>query len=330
MFILRNEKKLIIGCFSLCCLLSLAACAFIPQERIYNDFIIVRAKAGDNLSSLASVYLNDPAKDWLIADFNDIETLTPGQELVIPLCPFGRGGLRPDGCQAVPILTYYRFSKDKTDELTVSQAAFEEQMKFLKENGYRVITLDQLLDFLDFKSQIPEKSVVITFDDGWRSLFDFAYPILKDYGIPATLFVYTDFIGGKKALSWKQIRILAENGFDIQCKTKTHRNMAKLQKGESFEEYFRALDGEVSQSKKLIKKKLGKECKCMAYPYGATNNLVVALLRKHGYRAAFTLNRGSNPFFTNNFEINRSVIYGEFDIEQFKKNLLVFNKIELR
>lgn len=330
MFILKNETKLIIACFSLFCLLSLTACAFIPQERIYNDFIIVRAKAGDNLSSLASVYLNDPAKDWLIADFNDIETLTPGQELVIPLSPFGRGGLKPGGCQAVPILTYYRFSKNKTAELTVSQAAFGEQMEFLKENGYRVITLDQLLDFLDFKCQISEKSVVITFDDGWRSLYDFAFPILKDYDFPATLFVYTDFIGGKNALSWEQISILAENGFDIQCKTKTHRNMAKLKKGESFEEYFRALEREISQSKELIEKKLRKECKYMAYPYGSTNNLVVALLRKHGYRAAFTVTRGSNPFFVNNYMINRSVIYGEFDIEQFKKNLSVFNKIELR
>jgi len=238
MFVLRNKAKLTIGYFSLFYLFSLTACAIIFQERVYDDFIIVRVRSGDNLSILAAKYLNDPTKDWLIADFNDIKTITPGQELIIPLSPFECGGLKPDGYQAVPILTYYRFSKNKTGELTVAQAAFEEQMRFLKENGYRVITLDQLLDFLDFKCQLPEKSVVITFDDGWRSLYDFAFPILKDYGFPATLFIYTDFMGGRKALSWEQISILSKNGFDIQCKTKTHRNMAKLKKGESFKEYL--------------------------------------------------------------------------------------------
>ena len=67
----------------------------------------------------------------------------------------------------------------------------------------------------------------------------------------------------------------------------------------------------------------------MAYPYGATNSLVISLLKNHGYRAAFTVKRESNPFFVNNFMINRSVIHGEFDMDQFKKNLSVFKEINL-
>jgi peptidoglycan/xylan/chitin deacetylase (PgdA/CDA1 family) len=330
MSILGNKLRLTWWCLPLFYFFALTACATVPQERFYDGFIIVKVKAADKLSSLSARYLNDPAKEWIIADFNGIETLTPGQEVIIPLKPYEWGGIKANGYKTVPILTYYGFSEDKTGELRVLKTAFEEQMRFLKENGYCVITLDKLVDFLNFNDQIPDKSVVITFDDGWRSFYDFAFPVLKDYGFPATLFVYPDFIGNKEALSWGQITELAENGIDIQCKIQTPRHMAKLGKKGSFKAYFEALEREVFQSKGLIEQKLNRECKYVAYPQGATSNLVTAMLKKSGYHAAFTTKQGSNPFFVNDYMINRSVISGEFDIDQFKNNLAVFSDIELK
>jgi len=324
-----NRRKTVFGKLLPLYLLLLTACAP-SQARIYDDFIIVKATARDTLSSLAHKYLNDPTKDWLISEFNDIKTLDTGQELIIPLRLFDKGGLTVNGYQTVPVLAYHGFSKDSPGKMTVSEAAFKAQMKYLRENGYHVISLGQLLDFLDFKEQIPEKSVVITIDNGWSSFSDIAFPILKKYGFPATLFVYTDFIGTSKALSWKQINNLSKNGFDIQCKTKTHRNLTKRKKKESFKEYFKSLEMEISYPKKLIKQKLNKECSYFAYPYGKTNNLVIAILKKQGYRAAFTVKRACNPFFVYKYRIHRSVIYGDYDIERFKKNLSVFNKIKLK
>ena len=300
------------------------------QARIYNDFILVKAIEEDTLSSLAGEYLNDPTKDWLIVEFNDHKTITSGQKLIIPLKHFYKGGIKSTGYQTVPVLLYQGFSKDKAGRMIVAEADFKAQMKYLKENGYHVIMLEQLLDFIDFKEQIPEKSVVITIDDGWRSFYDIAYPVLKKHGFPATLFVYTDFIGGRKAMSWEQIKEISENGFDIQCKTRTHRSLTKLKEKESFKEYFESIEKEISYPKKLIKQKLGKDCSCLAYPYGATNNLVIAILIKHGYRAAFIVKPGSNPFFVDNFRIQRSEIYGKYDIERFKKMLSVFQKMELK
>ena len=87
---------------------------------------------------------------------------------------------------------------------------------------------------------------------------------------------------------------------------------------------------EISYPKKLIKRKLNKECSYLAYPYGKTNNLVIAILKKHGYRAAFTVKRESNPFFVDRFRIYRSAIYGNYDLEKFKKNLSVLHKTELK
>jgi len=327
---LSNTIKRTILYLPLFFFLSLIACATVPRERIFDDFIILKTEADDSLSSLAARYLGTHEKDWVIAEFNNIDTIRPGQELIIPLRPFEWGGLKANGYKTVPILTYFRFSKNQTSELTVSETAFRDQMKYLKENGYRVITLGNLLDFLDFKAQIPKKSVLITFDDGWGSLYDIAFPILRDYGFSATLFVYTDFIGGRKALSWEQINELAKNGFDIQCKTKTHRDLVKLNEGESFREYFKAVRNEISLSKQIIEQKLNKKCKYMAYPYGETNDLVIALVKREGYRAAFTAKRGSNPFFVDNYMINRSVIHGGFNIKQFKDNLDVFSTIRLK
>ena len=332
-----NIRKIISGTVFLLSLLLLAASITsaqsnqkISQIGLNDDFIIVTATVKDTLSSLAAEYLNDPSKGWLIAEFNHIKALSPGRELIIPLFSFNKGGLKSKGYQTVPILSYYRISKNKPSKTAITQDDFKAQMKYLKDNGYHVITLDQLLGFLDYREQIPEKSVVITFDDGWISIYDIAVPILKEYGFPATIFIYTDFVGGGKAMSWKHIKALSQAGFDIQCQTKTHRNLTVLKNKESFKQYFNALEMEISYPKKLIKEKLNKECNCLAYPYGETNNLIIAILKKHGYRAAFTVDNKSNPFFVDKYKISRSAIYGKYDIKKFKNKLSVFQNMKLK
>jgi len=327
------KKTVLINILPLFFLL-LAACGSIfhntHQAHVSDDFVIVKTTSKDTFSSLAAYYLKDPDKGWRIAEFNRMTTLIPGQELIIPLSPFNKGGLKAEGYQTVPILAYHNFSKKRSDKTAVGQDDFEAQMKYLKQNGYHVVSIDQLFDFIDYKEQLPEKSIVITFDDAWRSIFDVALPILIKYGFTSTFFIYTDFIGGGKAMTWKQIETLSKIGFDIQCQTKTHRNLAVPNKNESFKEYFESIEMEISYPKKLLKKKLNIDCKFLAYPYGETNNLVIALLKKHGYRAAFTVDRKPNPFFIDKYRIHRSVIYGSYDMDKFKDNLSVFQKNELK
>jgi peptidoglycan/xylan/chitin deacetylase (PgdA/CDA1 family) len=298
------------------------------HAQVYDDFVLVKTTAGVTLSSLSARYLKNPDKGWLIGEFNRITRVRPGQHLVIPLSPFNRGGLKADGYQTVPILVYHNFSTTRSEKMTLAKDDFDAQMKYLKQNHYHAISLDQLMDFIDYKAPLPGKSIVITFDDAWRSAYDIALPILKKYGFTATFFIYTDFIGGGKALAWKNIKELSEMGFDIQCQTKTHRNLSILQKNESFKEYFQSLETEITYPQKLLKKMLNKECRYLAYPYGETNNLVIAMLKKHGYRGAFTLGREPNPFFIDKYKINRSVIYGDDDIKQFKNYVSVFQKID--
>jgi len=297
------------------------------EPRVSPNFVAITAQEGDTFSSLAARYLNDSLKDWWISDFNNLSALNPGQALIIPLKPYGRGGLTATGYQTVPVLSYHTFALTGADKMTVTQAAFEEQMKLLKEKGYRVISLNQFADFLEFKKPIPKKSVVITIDDGWRSAYEIAFPILKKYGYPATLFVYTDLIvGNKKTLSWDLIQEMANQGLDIQGHMKSHRNLTVMEKKESFKEYFEAIDRELTLSGSIIRNKVNREVKYLAYPYGETNHLAIELIKKHGYQGAFTVTRGGNSFFVHPYRINRSMIYGTLDLNQFEKNLTVFSE----
>ena len=316
--------------FLILCLFALAGCSTVPRERVFDDFIVVKTEPGDSLSSLAGRYLNDPEKDWQIAEFNNTTALSPGQELIIPSHPFKRGGLKTNGYQTVPVLAYYRFAKGRTSKSIVAEEAFKDHMQFLKENGYHAITLEQLMGFLEFRDQIPEKSVVITFDDGWRSFYDIALPVLKEYNFPATLFVRPGFIGKSNAMSWDQLKALAETGFDIQCKINTRLRAAEIGNVDAFKDYFNALQHELIQSKKTLKEKLNRSCRYLAYPYGEGNSVVVALAKKEGFRAAFIESSSRNPFFVDKFLINRCAIDGRYHMAQYKKSLSVFYESELK
>ena len=296
--------------------------------RGFHDFIVAIVRPGDSYSSLAAKYLGDRSMDWFLSEFNGNTLPAPGQDVLIPLASYAPGGLWPTGYQTVPVLTYHKLSRNGIpDAMTVREADFEAQMRFLRENGYRVLPLDDLFEFLRFRRQIPARSVVITFDDGWRSVYDIAWPILKKYGYPATLFVYTDLIvGSRETLSWDQVRELSRNGFDIEGHSKTHRYLGRRERKESFRDYFESVRKEIVESARIILKHTGREVKYLAYPYGDTNSLVAAMTRREGYRLAFTVERESVPFFSNDYRVSREMIYGTFTLKDFENNLTTFHK----
>ena len=129
-------------------------------------------------------------------------------------------------------------------------------MRYLKREGYHVITLKQFLDFAALRQQLPRKTVVLTFDDGWKSFKEYAYPILKELGFPATLFIYTDFIGARIALSWAELKELAQEGYDIQAHSKSHDDMRK-KPTESEEDYNRRMQAELVQPLSVFQQRVG-------------------------------------------------------------------------
>lgn len=325
-----ERQRPISGRIACCCLavffVFLTGCVTMQTD----DFVVARIGIGDSAKSLAARYLGDPALARVIEEFNGDKGLSLGQQIVIPL-NYAGGGVRANGYQIVPVLAYHGFSRKKsTKKMVVSEHDFSEQMRFLKENGYTVVGLDRLYDFIELKIPLPRKSVVITIDDGWCSLYEIAFPILKKYKYPATLFLYTDLVQNRNCLNWNQLRQMVDQGLDVQCHTKSHRNLSEMAKDETFRQYFATVRDEIEGAEQLILQELGIKCRYAAYPYGAQNELIVSYLKKRGYRGAVTVERGGNPFFANPFLVQRSVIYGNYGIRQFAANLAVFKERNLQ
>src|SRR5262249_12815715 len=195
-----------------------------------------------------------------------------------------------------------------------------EEMRYLKAHGYRVVSLKEFVEFASLRRQLPHKSVVLTFDDGWKPFREFAYPILKELGFTATLFIYTDFVGARSALTWDEIRQLEQDGFEIEAHSKTHNDLRRRQ-GESEAEHAQRMQAELAQPLTLLQRHLGRTSQILAYPYGAQDDDVLKRVKEYGYVAAFTVRRQGDPSFVPLLTIHRSQIYSDMSLEEFAKNL---------
>jgi peptidoglycan/xylan/chitin deacetylase (PgdA/CDA1 family) len=266
-------------------------------------------KKGDRLTDLARHFYGDPEKVWMIVEANEMVTLEPGQVLVIPLLTSNPGGLSADGYQVISIITYHHFSEKCTNALCMPVEEFARQMAMLAEEGYRTVSMKEVLKFVNYQEPLPRKTVAITIDDGYRSVYELAYPILKRYNFKATLFIYTDFIDDSpNALSWEQLRELTEAGFEVESHTITHADLTLKRKEESQAEYLKRIRGELRVPRELIRKHLGQEAVWLAYPYGRWNKLVISLAIEEGYQGGVTVTRGVTPFFVDPFKVGRNQV----------------------
>lgn len=325
-----NSRHTVILVLMIACFL-VSSCARIPKEqRLDNGTTVIISGESDSLASLAAAHLAGPEDAWIIAGFNQASQPIPGQPIAIPGPPFRAGGIYSDGYQIVPVLAYERFSRKKKGKWVVTETDFEAQLQFLQEQAYQPISLEALDGFLRFEQQIPEKAVLITIDDGWRSAYDIAFPLLKKYGFPAAVFVYTDFVGAKSAVTWDQLKTMAASGIDVQCKALTKDNLALRKPGEILPNYLNRLAHELSASRHRIQETLGRPCHYLAYPYGNTNALLEAIARKEGFTTAFTLEPGDNSFFVNRFRVHRVTVSGLDNLPAFQQKISVFRKKDLR
>jgi peptidoglycan/xylan/chitin deacetylase (PgdA/CDA1 family) len=296
-----------------------------------NDrFVLYSPAPEDTLASVARRFLGSEKRQWEIADFNAVSRAEPGKVLAIPLRPTNPQGILPEGYQTVPILCYHRVGP-RTSRMVIAPDTFAAQLDYLARNDYRVIRLSDLMDFLEGKGQLPKRAVVITFDDGHISAYEHAYPLLKKYGFPATMFLYTDFVGAKEALNWTQMREMARSGLiDFQPHSKTHSNLVVRLPGETDQHYRERLDVEIRVPRDLIQRNLSTKVTDYAYPYGDANELVLERLAHADYRLGLTVNPGGNAFFANPLMLRRTMIFGEHGMDAFKAALQVFKEVNLR
>jgi len=289
-----------------------------------DDFVIVRLAAGESAATLAQRHLGDAARAFWILEANGGVPPAAGDVVVVPLRPPNPLGVEPGGYQAIPILCYHRFGS-RASPLTVTPAAFEAQMDYLARNGYTVVPVARLAGFLSGREPLPRKTVAISIDDGYRSTFDIAFPVLTRHRFPATLYLYSDFVGAGDALNWAQMRQMQVSGLvDVQPHSKTHANLTQKQPGETDAQYRDRLRREVDAPIAAIRDRLGTASATFAYPYGDVNDAVIAELRRRDVPAGVTVTPGGNGFFAYPYYLRRSMVYGTDSIDAFKAKLVTF------
>ena len=253
------------------------------------------------------------------------DTVSQNPQPAVPLSPVP-GAASADGSPAVTPVASPKIKKPVVDQTAqviifcyhrlvdkirypgteITPAAFEAQMKALKDRGITVIPMQDLLAWKRGEKNIPPRAAVVTFDDGWKSQYEVAFPIMKKYGYPFTMFIYTEGVrggalGGGEAITWEQLADMRDNGIDIEAHSATHQDLreghnimlissgkrtrAKLT-GPQYEQW---MQNEVVGSKQLLEQRLGIKVNCFAVPFGNYNEHVKEIARGAGYEAMFTV-----------------------------------------
>src|SRR5207249_277403 len=206
------------------------------------------------------------------------------------------------------IFCYHRLvDKVRYPGTEITPADFEAQMKQLKDSGITVISMQDLLAWKRSEKNIPPRCAVITFDDGWKSQYEVAWPIMKNFGYPFTMFLYCEGVaggnlGGGQAITWEQLADMRDNGIDIEAHSATHQDLReghtvmviepggkRTKKKLTGAEYEQWLQNEVVGCKQLLEQRLGIKVNCFAVPFGNYNDHVKEVARNAGYEAMFTV-----------------------------------------
>ena len=208
-----------------------------------------------------------------------------------------------DGAAGIPVLNYHQINDQDHNALTVPVAEFEREMAYLKADGYTSITPEQLSDHLKYGQPLPEKPVLITFDDGYRDNYVNAFPILQKYGFTASIFLVSDFMDRfDNYLTWEQVQEMSEAGINMESHTLSHVELAGLPHDEL---YKQLMGGKLATEWKTL-----KFVKYMAYPCGSMDEASMTAVKACGYEGGFTVRYDLVHSWDDVYEMPRVPIFG--------------------
>lgn len=223
------------------------------------------------------------------------------------------------GTTTIPILLYHKIDhrnllllneNKQMLKFSVQADVFDAQMKYIVDQNYTVLTLEQLIKAKN-NNTMPEKPLVITLDDGWRSQYADALPILLKYNLPATFYIYTEVIDAPLYMTWGNLQSLVEKHMEIADHTMRHPRLTKVAANTLYEELV--------QSRYSLEKTLHITVSDFAYPYGDYNARILQAVKDAGYTSARTTHQSKHNDFKNMYQLN--TINVENDIESFKRML---------
>lgn len=215
--------------------------------------------------------------------------------------------------RGIPVLYYHSVNNEVFNEVTISPDTLKKELKYIKDNGYTTLSLDEVNQYILNKKTLPEKSILITFDDGYMDNYYYAFPILKELNMKATIFCITSKLDGSYYLSENAIKEMSQNNIDIESHTVNHKHLNELNYKEQLEE--------MKNSKAKLESIIEKEVNAIAFPFGDYNNDSVLAAKEAGYNIAFTTNNGLITTDANPLELNRIYISSFYDMDTFKSIL---------
>ncbi len=212
---------------------------------------------------------------------------------------------------SVPVLLYHNI--DGKGPFSLDSDALRSQFQMLKDGKIEVIGLSDFIGRLENPAPFRERTVAVTFDDGFLSMYTKLLLIASEFRYPVTLFVYTDNIRHKarKSLTWSNLREMEKEGIAVECHTESHADLVKLQERDTAESR-RMLFNEIYLSSRLMELYLDKKIRYFAFPYGRYNLPLVRLCELAGYSRVFSTDDGPNIVTRNNYCLRRRHIKRDY------------------
>jgi peptidoglycan/xylan/chitin deacetylase (PgdA/CDA1 family) len=219
--------------------------------------------------------------------------------------------------KGIPVLLYHSIDNSGSPH-SISRGLFRKQLKYLKENGYQTISLNTLCNYLVDDLQLPQKAVVITFDDGFKNNYDIVLPMIKEFGFTATLFLVTGYVSkciawektveipDQRLASWEEIHEMSDTAIEINAHSVTHPKLCRLTADQA--------KNEIQGSRVDIEARLGKQVNFFAYPYGEFNDHIKSIVKELGFQGAVTCISGVTKLGDDCYALKRMSVNGVWKV----------------
>lgn len=214
----------------------------------------------------------------------------------------------PSGSVIAPILLYHRVSEGTASRYRLSPTAFRQQMAKLAEWGYTSVTISQLVDAIATGSKLPAKPVVISFDDGYRDLYEVVFPIMQEYGFVGTAYIIMRTLDTQGEIQSSELKEMAAAGWEIGSHSYSHNILEKSTLG-----YQKEFEG----SRQALEEKIGVKIRTFSYPYGDAAYSIRRLAAKYGYDAAVGLGTFYEHTSADLYYLSRIEIQSDYDLGKF-------------
>ena len=227
------------------------------------------------------------------------------------------------------VLLYHHVSTHTPPSTSISPEDFRAHLEYLRENSFSVLPLPEMMDKIRQQLPLPDRAVAITFDDGYISIYENAFPLLQEFSMPFTLFLSTNPIDNNQPgyLNWDQVRELSAAGVQIANHLVSHPYMLSKEEGENDQAWLARLRQELLDAEATIKRETGQTHRTLAYPYGEYDPAIKAMIEAEGF-IGFAQNSGAIGYQSDLLALPRfplASIYANLETARIKLDSLAFN-----